>query len=116
MLTIHLKDIECFAFHGVHPEERITGNHFLVNMDVACLTSGDIHELGETVDYSSVYEIIRRRMEEPRPLLEEVAQDISREVAALSHNVKKTSITIIKKNPPIGGFEGRVGITLQKDW
>jgi dihydroneopterin aldolase len=116
MLTIHLKDIDCFAFHGVHPEERITGNHFLVNMDVECLTPGDIHELVETVDYSIVYEIIHRRMKEPRPLLEEVAQTISRDVAALSHIVKKTSITILKKNPPIAGFEGRVGITLQKDW
>ena len=116
MLTIHLKDIECFAFHGFHPEERKTGNYFTVSMDVDCLSEADIHELDDTVDYARIYEIIRRRMEEPRSLLEEVAQDISREVASLSNRIKKTSITIFKINPPISGFQGRVGVTLQKNW
>lgn len=116
MLTIHLKDIECFAFHGFHPEERITGHHFLVSMDVDLMPASDIHEIDETVDYTKVHEIILRRMEEPRPLLEEVAQDISRDVAALSHAIKKTRITIIKKNPPIVRFGGSVGVSLQKDW
>lgn len=116
MLTIHLQDLEFYSYHGLHPEERITGGYFIVSMDVETSTGKEIHDLGETVDYSKIYDIIRVHMDSPRLLLEQVAQDISKDVANLSASIKKTRLSIFKKNPPIPKCTGRVGVTLSLDW
>jgi dihydroneopterin aldolase len=53
-------------------------------------------------------------MSVPTPLLEELAEGIIRKIRHEYSFVKEISISIFKLQPPIGGFQGKVGITLHK--
>ena len=114
MYTIHLHQIECFAFHGIYEEERILGNKFIVDVDIDVEIEEKIVSINDTIDYSLVYDIVKSCMDTPTDLIEIVAE----EMAALIHQkfpkVKNVKITIQKTNPPVTGFIGNVAISLQK--
>ena len=112
-MKITLTDMEFFARHGVFEEERVNGNIFRVNvsLDMAatygCLTDN----LNDTVDYQTIYDIVRHEMDIPSNLLEHVAQRI---IDALVDQYEEADIDVCvsKKNPPLGGHVSWAGVTL----
>ena len=115
MLTVHLNQVIFHAFHGLYEGEVKTGNNFEVSLSVSYeekkLKFDNIENL---ISYESLFEIVRKRMKAPTPLLEEIADGILRKIMHEYPNVKEISISIFKLSAPINGFEGKVGITLQK--
>ncbi len=103
--TIELNGLEFFACHGVSEQERKVGNIFIVdisfNVDISRALSSDLIE--DTVNYATVYEIIRKEMEIPSNLLEHIAGRIQASLQAGFPEMKKIKIAIAKVNPPIGG-------------
>ncbi len=109
-MLIQLHDLNFRAFHGVYASERINGNEFVVNADIEIETGEPIEELYQTLDYVSVYAIIRQRMDQPAALLETVAQDIASLIHQSDDRVKKIILSIKKLHPPIEDFTGSVGV------
>jgi 7,8-dihydroneopterin aldolase/epimerase/oxygenase len=114
MLTIHLQQLQFFAYHGLYPNEKAYGNQFELNIDVDIDAAKNINKLSETVDYAELYGIIKKRMQQPTPLLETVAQELADLLLQYSALIKKVSISIQKKSPPIADFTGNVAITFTK--
>ena len=116
MFTIFLNNLQFFAYHGIHEEEKILGNTFIVNAEITIPETDRVDSLEQTINYVSAYGIIRERMAIPTPLLETIAQDIATQIHALDQRIVSISLSIEKSNPPIQGMEGSVGIRYFKEF
>jgi 7,8-dihydroneopterin aldolase/epimerase/oxygenase len=102
---ICLEGLEFHAYHGVYPHERDSGNWFEVDITVdADFLEGAIRdEISGTVNYETLFSIIKEEMEKPSKLLETVANQIVNKVLESLPAVQKVELKISKLNPPIGG-------------
>ena len=115
MLTVHLSNLRFFAHHGAHEGESETGGGFEVHLQVGYEEKKiKFNDLKNVLNYEELYHIVKKRMMMPTPLLEEVAESIIRKIRHEYSFVKEVSISIFKLQPPIGSFQGKVGITLHK--
>ena len=115
MITICLEQLRFNAFHGVHAEEKILGNTYLVD----CLLTFPefekvIHSIDDTINYVKVYDIIKKRMAIPTPLLETVIMEIGLVIEDQFPQLKSIHLSIKKLHPPIEGMEGTVGVNWEK--
>ena len=67
-----------FAYHGVHPYEKKNGQNFIVDLelyaDLSIPSKSD--NLNQTIDYSKVYETVKRIIEQDsKNLLESLCED-----------------------------------------
>ena len=116
MFHIHVKDLRCFAYHGVYPIERSSGQEFRVDMTVSYRELGAVREIGQTIDYSNLIRIVGEVMKETEELLETVAHKMAARVKEACPRIVEINITIEKIAAAIPNFGGRVGITLQKKY
>ncbi len=115
MLTVHLTDLRFYAHHGIYDGEFELGSEFEVNLQVMYEEKKiKFDSLKNILNYVELYHIVKKRMTMPTPLIEEVAESIIRKIRHEYSFVKEVSISIFKLQPPIEGFQGKVGITLQK--
>lgn len=116
MLTIQLKELLFFSYHGVHEEETILGNMFEVNVELSVDAPGSIHALEQTINYVSVYKVIKQQMDTPARLLETLVQQMADRIHELDDRIRSVTVSVNKKNPPIPNMEGRVGVCYKKDY
>ena len=115
MLTVHLSQLSFYAYHGFYEEERKLGNNYEVDITVTYDEgTKSLDDLNNLVNYEAIYEIVKKRMSIPSPLLEEVADSLISKIRHLYKQVNEISVSIFKLNPPIEGFQGKAGITLHK--
>ncbi len=115
MLSVELYDLNFYAYHGLYGGESVVGSNYQVNLKVEYDEKSNKFEDIETlISYEHLYEIVKKRMEIPSPLLEEVAATIIRKIKHRYTAARQVSISIYKLQPPIEGFQGKAGITLQK--
>jgi dihydroneopterin aldolase len=111
MFTIHLHNLKFYSFHGVHEEETILGGEYEVNADVSFTSKERMISLEQTVNYVSVFEIIKEQMGKPIPLLETLAQTIAEKIQVLDTQITSIQVNIKKINPPIRSFTGNIGVS-----
>lgn len=116
MFTISLHNLIFFSFHGVHEEERILGNRYEVNVELSFNTTEQITTLHQTINYASVYEIIKERMNIPSKLLETLVQDMAQKIVEMDSRITSILVSIEKKNPPIPNMQGSVSVNYKKDF
>jgi dihydroneopterin aldolase len=115
-MKIFLKDIILYGYHGIHELERKVGTEFClnINMDI------DLQEfniaLEDTIDYSVVFSLLKEEFSIPTPLLENLAIRISERIKSVYPLMNKIQINIVKRNAPIEGFQGDVGIEFEKKY
>ena len=109
-MFIHLHDVLFHSFHGIYDEEKATGGEFLVNVN-AGFNCNEATNLGDTVDYVTVFELVKTRMNQPTPLLETIAIDIANTILAQFSIIEEVQISIKKIEPPIPDFRGSVGVS-----
>ena len=115
MLTVHLSQLSFYAYHGFYEEERKLGNNYVVDITVTYDEgTKPLDDLNNLVNYEAIYEIVKKRMSIPSPLLEEIADSMINRIRHLYKQVNEISVSIFKLNPPIEGFQGKAGITLHK--
>ncbi len=105
MTTIALEGMHFHAFHGYYEEEQIIGNHFIVDAYVSLVVNaaGSTDELGQTVNYETIYLICQAEMKKPSKLLEKLAQGIAERIKGFFDQVGIVKIRIRKLNPPLAG-------------
>jgi len=111
LFTIHLHNLKFYSFHGIHEEEQVLGSEYEVNVDIGINSDEKILHLHQTVNYVSVYDIIKKQMDHPTPLLETLAQQITKQIKEIDTQIKSIVINIKKINPPVIAFTGNVGVT-----
>ncbi len=113
ILTISLNKIKFWGFHGVFPEEKILGNWFTVNLDVSVKSDVIIGTLQQTIDYSSLYAILKEEMSRPTELLEVLVEKIKEKILSSFSNITCLRIEIHKQKPAIGLLDGNSFVELK---
>ena len=112
MLTIHLHKLLFYSFHGIYKEEQVLGNEFEVSADIEVDNQEQkITTIRQTVNYVTIYDVIKKRMQQSTPLLETVAQELTHAIHQIDERIKTVSVTIKKLSPPIENFQGTVGVS-----
>lgn len=114
MIKVTLHGAEFFAKHGFYPEEQLTGNRFLLDIEVEfepyANMKGD--HISDTVNYEQLYAIAEREMEQPRKLLEAVAQSIADQIRADYSFVQNIRVELKKLTPPLKGRVAYSSVTV----
>ena len=67
-------------------------------------------ELGGTINYAEVYDIVGREMKQPSQLIERVAARVARCLLRHFFTLRQVDVEVTKCVPPIPGFDGE-GVT-----
>lgn len=117
MIRVQLHHLLFRAFHGMHEEERILGNEYSVEVALDFNENTEvIEDVNGTIDYAVVYEIIRKRMQVPTPLLETVVMSAGHDIHAQFPQLKAISISLKKLRVPIEGMQGAAEVTWHKEF
>lgn len=111
---VFVKNIRLHAFHGVMPQERITGNDYLVSVSADCplAAAAESDSVDDTLNYAHIYNIVKEEMALQSNLVEHVAGRIGQRVLAefpLADNVR---VEVVKLNPPMGAACDGAGVEL----
>lgn len=102
---IILEGLEFHAYHGVYPQERSSGNKFEVDVSVETEINPSAYEddLAGTINYETLYGVVKSEMAKPSKLLERVGHSIAGRILSTFPQARSVQINISKFNPPIGG-------------
>ncbi len=117
MDKIHINNLDIFAYHGVHEEEKINGQHFILDITVyldlslPCKTD----DVNDTVSYS---DIIRKATEaftaEKYNLIEKAAEMVAGAVLDSFPLVSECEIHLRKPDAPINADFGFVAVEIRR--
>lgn len=112
--NISLEGLEFFAHHGFYKEEQKIGNKFAVDITVSTdLTDAAEHdELRETINYETLYRLIRHEMSKPTKLLEHLGKRIIDTVFEHFPDIHAVEVRVSKYNPPVGGICHKATVAL----
>ena len=115
MITVALNNLQFFAFHGVLEEERKIGNNYLVDVSLEFHENAEvITHINDTINYEYIYQLIRKRMNVPTPLLETIVMETGNQIHNEFPDLKSIFISIKKMHPPIEGIQGAAEVSWQK--
>lgn len=99
-----LRHVRFHAFHGVLPQERLTGGFFVLNLRVSYPLSAAMQSdnVNDTLNYASLYALVNREMVQPSNLLEHVAGRIVAAIEQAFPLVNSVDLELTKENPPMG--------------
>ncbi|MDZ4715212.1 MAG: dihydroneopterin aldolase [Cytophagales bacterium] len=114
---IILEGLEFHAYHGVYPQERSSGNKFEVDVAVETVISPSAFsdDLTGTINYESLYGVVKSEMEKPSKLLERVGHAMASKILATFPEALGVDITISKFNPPIGGVCRKASVAIRQE-
>jgi len=111
-----LENMEFYAYHGHYEEEQIIGGQFRVDIvidtDISKAAGSDA--LNDALDYSMIYDLIRKEMIIPSRLLEHLAKRITDMLYTMSPGIEKITVTVSKLNPPVGGKMEKFSVVYSK--
>lgn len=112
MLTIQLHKLRFFATHGLYAEENVAGTSFEIDAQIDYLPGTlPVKHIGDTVDYTRIYDTIARRMKQSEKLLETVVYNIANDIMNEFPIVQVVRISITKLHLPVINFSGNVSVT-----
>lgn len=113
---ISLEGLEFHAYHGVYAHERSSGNKFEVDISVEATLHSQVlqDDLSGTINYESLYELVKQEMAKPSKLLETVGYSIAEKVLSEFQDAQSVEIKISKFNPPIGGVCKKASVIVSK--
>lgn len=117
MDKIIIKGLTVFAYHGVNPEEKISGQNFI--LDIIAYKSlaqpGFSDNINDTVSYSKILKTATKVMTKNKyNLLEKVAQKIIEQLFKEFESINKIDICLKKPNAPISANFEYVGIEISR--
>lgn len=111
---IFLKEIRCYAYHGVAPQENLIGNEYVIDLklkvDISQASQTD--EVADTVSYADVHELIKAEMAVPSKLLEHVGGRMATKLFEAFPSIEEIELRLSKRNPPMGADIDTAGIEI----
>jgi len=113
MGIIEIENMEFFAHHGCYEEERARGNNFMVTLtlEVNMKVASESDNIIDAVNYQTAYNIVKKEMQTPSNLLENVCYRILNALYEDMHGIKKATIKVSKLNPGMGGKIEKTSVT-----
>jgi len=105
MLSVGLKDIKLYGYHGIYADERNKGGEYLINIKALLPEMIDSSDLQHSLDYVYLYKVTSEVFQRPTPLLETIAYEIISQIRVAHPKVLKVSIRIEKLQPLIAGSD-----------
>ena len=111
---IFLNGLRFHAFHGVMPQERLTGNDYRVDLkiDFPLEKAVDSDDVNDTLNYATVYTAVKEEMGVPSQLIERVAYRIADRLFRTFKAINEVEIKVEKCNPPMGADCEGAGVEL----
>ena len=111
---VMLRNVRFYARQGVLPQERQVGADFLLSRRVGYPLGQAIEsdEVGETLNYATLFDMVQREMDVPSQLLEHVAGRIAKAIVAVFPEVTSVDLELIKRNPPMGADCDGAGVEI----
>ena len=111
---IYLKEIHCYAYHGVAPQENLIGNEYTIQLKlkVNIEQAAETDEVADTVNYAEIHEVVKAEMTIPSKLLEHVCKRIVQRIFSRFTLVEEVVINLSKRNPPMGADIESAGIEM----
>lgn len=111
---IFLKEIRCYAYHGVAPQENLIGNEYVIDLKlkVDINQASQTDEVADTVSYADVHELIKAEMAVPSKLLEHVGGRMAAKLFEVFPAIEEIELRLSKRNPPMGADIDTAGIEL----
>ena len=115
--VIHLRGLEFYAYHGVLPEEIVLGQRFLIDMDIFfnLRQAGSSDQVGDTIHYGEVYQVIKACVTEDRhQLIEHLAEQIAQRVLE-QFSCESIRVEVHKPQAPIPGIFRDVSVEIWRE-
>lgn len=114
---ILLPRVRFYAYHGVDPQEQLTGAYFHVGIeaDTDFNEAMQTDRLEGTVSYADLYESIKTEMDIPSKLLEHVAGRILQRLFDDFPSISRIRLTLTKENPPMGADCREAGVEIEAE-
>jgi dihydroneopterin aldolase len=116
MAQLTLQNMEFYAHHGHFTEENIIGGRFRVDVvietDISKASASD--DLKDAVNYSRVYELVKKEIHQVSHLIEHVAGRIADGIHAEFKGINQVTVTVFKLNPPVGGKMDHFSVTITR--
>lgn len=112
MIRIELRQVRLTGYHGLYPEEKKTGNEFVVELCVDYDPGEDmITDIRDTINYVELYQLLKQQFDTPIALLETLVRQISAEILETYPRAMKVAVSVEKLHPPIQGYTGSVRVS-----
>jgi dihydroneopterin aldolase len=112
-IKITLETMKFHAYHGVMEQERIVGGDYLVDVFYVLDTkSVDTDRITDTVSYAGIFDCVKKEMEIPSNLIENVAGKILKTIQLQYPQIMETTVKVTKLHPPVAGEAGKATVTL----
>lgn len=119
MDTIHIKNLEVFANHGVFPEETKLGQKFLLNATLYTDTreAGRTDDLTKSIHYGEIsQEITRFLQENTYKLIETAVEQLAEHLLLHTPRLHKIQLELLKPWAPIGLPLESVSVKIERGW
>ena len=113
--TIFVNDIQLHAYHGVMPQEQLTGNDYLVSVSAQypidkAIATDDVQH---TLNYAMVYDIVKEEMGISSKLVEHVSGRIAQHLMKQFADISAVRVRVTKLNPPMGAQCAGTGVEIE---
>lgn len=116
-ITIHLKNLRFFAYHGLYDLEKENGNEFELDISISFNHPGhEVIKIDDTINYAIVHEMISLEMQQPRELLETFLDHLFVKIKTAFPQVTFITATLYKLTAPIEGLNGKIGVQLERHY
>lgn len=117
MGIIKVTGINLHAYHGCLEEEGRVGTRYIVNVtiDTDLSKAAETDNLGDTVDYVTVYNIVKEEMAIRSKLIEHVGKRIIDRMKKEFTTMNRAEVEVVKINPPMHGDVDSTSIILTTD-
>ena len=115
MDRIFLRGMRFMACHGVLPHEREVPQSFEVDVELGLdlRAAGESDDLGNTVNYAKVYDVVSTVLTVARKyLIEAIAEKIADDLLRDFDSLRWVRVTVHKPTAPIDGIFSDVGVTI----
>ena len=115
MDRIFLRGMRFMACHGVLPHEQEVPQPFEVDVELgrSLRAAGESDDLGNTVNYAKVYDVVSTVLTVARKyLIEALAEEIADDLLRDFDSLRWVRVTVHKPAAPIDGIFSDVGVTI----
>lgn len=118
MHKIQVEGINIYAYHGCLVEEAKIGCNYIVDviMETDFSEAAKKDDLSKTIDYVTVYNIVKIQMAIRSKLIEQVGQRIVNELKKQLDGLKSLEVKVTKLNPPMNGNVEKVSIVIKEQY
>ncbi|HVH52227.1 MAG TPA: dihydroneopterin aldolase [Gaiellaceae bacterium] len=114
MITVELRGLRVFGYHGVNPSERAKGQDFLFDVDLVVGDRGESDKIEDAADYREVARTVQELSDEHTyELLEALATAIADELLE-RFRAERAVVRVTKPAVRPAGLDGAAGVSVSR--